>query len=584
VQLVFDFPEQPGAQPQRRVFRAPREILQATQLQEVRLVLRRVQQAAAAGLHAAGFLSYEAAPAFDPALRVRDGHRFPLAWFGLFDRAHDASAAAPVEADASLSALQPDTSHAEYAHALRSIRRALADGETYQVNYTLRLRGRAHGNAAALYERLRAAQGGGYAAFLDLDEFAILSASPELFFQRSGGRIIAKPMKGTRPRGRFPEEDRAAAETLRNSAKDRAENLMIVDLLRNDIGRIARTGTVAVPRMFELERYHTVWQLTSTIAAELPAEATVEDIFGALFPCGSVTGAPKVSTMRLIASLERSPREVYCGAIGCIEPGGNATFNVPIRTLWLDAAGMAEYGVGGGITWDSTTEGEYEEALAKAALLHESWPEFALLETMRMQDGIPRLERHIARMRDSADYFGFTFDETRVRQELQTAAARSSAAPARLRVLLDACGGVTSEVRALDDWPGQDVRVDEHGRYPVTMAQTPVSSADRFLFHKTTNRGVYDSRRAQRPDVLDVLLRNEHGQVTEFTIGNVVALIDGVRWTPPVTDGLLAGVFRQELLERGEVQQRSLTLHDVRRAERLWLVNSVREWVEVFLL
>jgi para-aminobenzoate synthetase/4-amino-4-deoxychorismate lyase len=611
VQLVFDFPEQPGGPPRRRVFQDPAHVLTTTRVEDVQPLLDRVARETAAGAYAAGFLSYEAAPAFDTALRVRAGAQLPLAWFGIFDRVReDVSVDRPqllwqrpastpnlnpggrpprATAEASLtpqlSTFTPDTSREHYTVAIASIREALARGETYQVNYTFRLHGRVTGDIHSLYEGLRAAQGAGYPALLDLGDLCIVSASPELFFQRRGDQIISKPMKGTRPRGRFPLEDLQTAQSLVTAEKDRAENLMIVDLVRNDLGKVARPGTVIVPQMFSVERYRTVWQMTSTVTAKLRQGISLGDIFGALFPCGSITGAPKVSTMSLIASLESTPREVYCGAIGFVEPGGDATFNVPIRTLIVDArSGAAEYGVGGGITWDSTATGEYDEALAKAVLLSETWPEFELLETMPLQDGrFPRMERHLARMRASAAYFTFSFDEARVRAELAAVAQRAPEGRSRVRVLVDACGNVRTELHDLSSWPGSSLLPDASGRLPVAIAHEPVSSEDRFLFHKNTNRSVYDSRRQERPDVIDVLLVNENGHVTEFTLGNVVAEMNGIRWTPYLTAGLLAGTYREELLERGVIRERTLTVEDVRKASRLWLINSVREWTPVIL-
>jgi para-aminobenzoate synthetase/4-amino-4-deoxychorismate lyase len=330
--------------------------------------------------------------------------------------------------------------------------------------------------------------------------------------------------------------------------------------------------------MFEIERYRTVWQMTSTITAELRERTTLVDLFAALFPSGSVTGAPKIAATRFIADLESSPREVYCGAVGFVRPGGDCTFNVPIRTLRIDRdSGQAVYGVGAGITWDSAADAEYEESLAKAQLLCRPWPRFEILETMRSDDGlIARLERHVERMRESAEYFDFDFesDGDRVRRAL-IAEAQKQRGPRRLRLRLAPDG--TIEIDAtIDEPPVAPV--------PVAFASRPVDSSDPFLYHKTTARGVYEERLAERPDVWDVLLVNEHGHVTEFTRGNVVIESGGRRWTPPREAGLLAGTFRAELLEAGSIAERPIRPEDVRRADRVWLINSVRGWLPVRLL
>ncbi|MBC8077362.1 MAG: bifunctional anthranilate synthase component I family protein/class IV aminotransferase, partial [Chloroflexales bacterium] len=433
------------------------------------------------------------------------------------------------------------------------------------------------GDALALYRQLSTAQPADYRAYLDNGDYRILSLSPELFFGWDGDQIMTRPMKGTARRGRWLAEDEARAAALLASEKERAENLMIVDLLRNDIGRVAEIGSVRVPQLFAAERYPTVWQLTSTVSARTRPATTLEDVFAALFPCGSVTGAPKVSTMRLIAALEDTPRGVYCGAIGLIEPGGAATFNVAIRTVQLDAAtGAANYGVGGGITWDSTAAGEYAEVRAKAALLGTRWPTFALLETLRLEGGrYTLLDRHLARLADSARYFDFQFDIKDARAALDVHAGEHAHEVRRVRLLLAQGGAVRVESAPLQPLPPEPL--------PVALTHTPVSSDDRFLFHKTTQRATYDALRANAPDAFDVLLWNERGELTEFTIGNLVLELEGRRYTPPLSSGLLAGTMRAELLETGQIAERVLLREDLARATGVWLVNSVRGWMRVQL-
>ncbi|HEX2781833.1 MAG TPA: chorismate-binding protein, partial [Gemmatimonadaceae bacterium] len=384
------------------------------------------------------------------------------------------------------------------------------------------------------------------------------------------------PMKGTARRGRWLAEDDAAAQALAESEKERAENVMIVDLLRNDLGRIARTGTVRVRDLFRVERHPTVLQMTSVVEAELAPRTSLADIFAALFPCGSVTGAPKIAAMEMIARLEDAPRGAYCGALGYVAPGGDATFSVAIRTAWLDrASGVTEYGVGGGITWDSTTAAEYDEVRAKSAVLTAAPAEpFELIETMRLDaGGYARRERHLSRVLESAKYFGFAADRAGIERALDAHAAQVSERPRRVRLLVARDGAVRVEDRALD----------ERSLAPrvMALAASPVSSDDPFLFHKTTRREAYERHRAEHPDAFDVLLWNEAGELTEFTIGNVVLRLDGTDWTPSRECGLLAGCCRAELLERGEIAERRLTRSDLARAEKVWLINSLRGWVEM---
>ncbi|HEX8352942.1 MAG TPA: aminodeoxychorismate synthase component I [Pyrinomonadaceae bacterium] len=571
--VVIDFTDDcgPGG---RACFARPVEIIAARSPEEVRPALGEVERAAARGLYAAGFVSYEAAPAFDRALKVRPGVKdLPLLWFGVFDGPSEIESGGGGEFR--ISDWSPSVGRPEYVRSVCAVREAIARGDTYQVNYTLRLRARFGGDDFAFYERLRAAQRARFAAYVNAGRFRVLSASPELFFRRRGRRVETRPMKGTAARGRWREEDARIAARLAASEKNRAENLMIVDLLRNDLGRVAETGTVCVEKLFEVERYPTVFQMTSTVAAVLREGATVEDVFAALFPCGSVTGAPKVSTSRIIASLEDAPRGVYCGAVGFVAPGGDAAFNVAIRTVVLDSeTGEAVYGVGGGVTWDSTPGGEYAEALDKARVLTERDRDFELLETLRLDgSGYGLLEEHLGRLEASAEYFDFRVSVAEVREALRVHAEAHAGGARRVRLLVAADGRARVESEPLAETPPAPRR--------VALALTPVDDADRFLYHKTTRRETYEARRAERPGGFDVLLWNGRGELTEFTNGNLVVELDGRRWTPPRECGLLAGTFRAGLLRRGEVAERVLTRDDLPRAARVWLVNGVRGWVEV---
>ena len=552
-------------------FERPVRVLEAHDHGQVREVLEAVERAGRAGLWAVGHVAYEAAGAFDPALRTRPPRPGPLAVFGLFDRPSPATGASP----AALGPLAPELDRREHARGVAAIREALAAGGAYQVNLTFRLRGRFEGDPFGLYERLLRGQGGCYGACLLAGDRAVVSASPELFFERRGDAVLARPMKGTRRRGRFAEEDAALGVELASSEKDRAENVMIVDLLRNDLGRVAVPGTVRATSLFQVERYRTVLQLVSTVEARLAPAAGLVQLVGALFPCGSVTGAPKVAATRIIAALERSPRGAYCGAIGVVRPGGDAVFSVAIRTVELElAAGEAACGVGGGITWGSDAAEEWDEALAKAAFLEEQ--EVGLIETLRLEHGrYPLLERHLARLAESARHLALAVDPEAARGALLRYAAEAGTGPRRVRLVARA---------AALEVAGEPLPPPAPEPLPVALALRPVSRWDRRLFHKTTQREPYDLRRADAPGAFDVLLWNEEGELTEFTIGNLVAELDGARLTPPRGCGLLAGVMRAELLDRGEVREATLRVEDLTRATRLWLVNAVRGWVPVRLV
>ncbi len=392
----------------------------------------------------------------------------------------------------------------------------------------------------------------------------MLSLLPELFFERRGDRVITRPMKGTMPRGRWTEEDEALANQLRNSIKDKAENIMIVDLLRNDLGKVSVPGSVHVSSLFAAERYETVWQMTSTVEATLRPGTSLVELMSALFPCGSVTGAPKIRTMQIIRELERFPRGVYTGAIGLLRPGGDCVFNVAIRTVVIDKqTGVATCGVGGGVTIDSTAAGEYEECLVKSRFLQMKPVEFELFETMLVEDGeIFLFERHLERLKKSAAYFGFKFNKKDVFPLLPPIRVKT----AKLKLSLRKDGRVKIETFPTTD--NTDLQ-------RFTFAPRPVDSSDRFLFHKTTRREFYSD---------DIIMWNERGEITESGIANVVVRIDGELVTPPVSCGLLPGTFRAHLLDRGEIKERVITIEELKNASEIYLINSVRKWMKAELV
>lgn len=552
-------------------FSKPTRVIVARRLDEVIPALDKAEAIVnERGLYAVGFISYDAAPAFDSALKARRATSFPLAWFALCPRPRQ-PALSPAPAPGSYCAGQwrPDISRRAYRAAIDEIRRRIFAGDTYQVNYTFRMRSHFCGDPESLFLDLVRAQRSDFGAFIETREFAVCSSSPELFFRLEGDRLVSRPMKGTAPRGLLIEDDRRMGRWLRKSGKNRAENVMITDMVRNDMSRVAERDTVRVPELFSVERYPTLWQMTSTV--ECRTRAPVRRILEALFPCASITGAPKPMTTAIIRALEPTPRKLYTGAVGFIAPGRKAQFNVAIRTVVVDKrSGSAEYGVGGGVTWDSTGAGEYEECLVKARVLSLRMPEFSLLETMLWTParGIFLLRRHMARLRDSAEYFGFKLDVRRVAAALAAAAAGWSC-PKRVRLLVDRAGRHTLQA---SDYAPQARRAPPR----VGLAKAPVRSDDPFLYHKTTRRDVYEQARASRPDCDDALLWNERGEITETTICNVALKINGVLYTPPVKCGLLPGAYRAMMLARGELKEKILSLEHARKAQAIYVMNSVR--------
>jgi para-aminobenzoate synthetase/4-amino-4-deoxychorismate lyase len=414
-----------------------------------------------------------------------------------------------------------------------------------------------------------------FCAWLDIGTHRILSASPELFFALEGNLLTMKPMKGTAPRRPRMDDDQRQQELLATSAKDRAENLMIVDLVRNDLATIAETGSVEVPVLFAVETYPTVHQMTSTVTAVIRPQVGLTDIFRALFPCGSVTGAPKRRTMEIIRELEGQPRGVYCGAIGYVSPGRDAVFSVAIRTVVVDAAtGEAELGIGSGITWDSDAAGELRECLDKSAFLTRDSSGFSLIESLRSdRDGYLLLERHLRRLADSADYFGFRLDADDLRKRLLEL-DRGLSGVQKVRLLLAADGGITLEAL--------DIAETDRTSLPALLAVSAqrVDSSDTFLYHKTTRRTLYDKQLRAHPGCYDVIFLNKRDEVTEGCFNSIIISLNGELLTPALECGLLPGVLRGELLEVGAVREAVLTLNDLRAADTIWLVNSVRGWRE----
>ncbi|MEB3355761.1 MAG: aminodeoxychorismate synthase component I [Synechococcales bacterium] len=552
-------------------FQQPRHLLSATRLADVLPVLEEVsQRVTAEQLYGVGFVTYEAAPAFDPILVVQSGNSeelpFPLVWFGLYAAPTPLTLPPFQPVDV---AWTPQLSAVDYQAAIRKTKDYIKAGVTYQVNYSFRLQASLASDPWHLFLQMVQAQGKGYGAFVQTPDWAICSASPELFFERTDQTLVSRPMKGTVSRGRWYGEDRQRAEWLHHSEKNRAENVMIVDMVRNDMAQIAETGTVDVPRLFDLEQYPTLWQMTSTVQCR--TKASIPAIFRALFPAASITGAPKARTMKIIAELEASPRRIYTGSIGLMRPDGRSQFNVAIRTVLVDRQRQrAEYGVGGGILWDSQEQAELEECQTKARVLTQVKPTFSLLETMAWspETGYFLLEKHLQRLRQSAGYFGFPISISTIHQRLEILALQLARQPHRVRLLLSEDGGI---------WLEHTPHTETLEPLRVALAPSPVDSSDPFLYHKTTHRQVYEQARSHHPDQDDVLLWNERGELTEACLGNIVVEQDSEFYTPPIDCGLLAGTYRAFLLEQGKLRERVVLVQDLHQYSGIYVINSVRK-------
>lgn len=554
------------------LFSRPHAVIVATRPEEVGDCLHKVERLVARyGGAAAGFLAYEAAPGCDSALPVHPDPAFPCLRFGVYPQPVPITLP-PAGAPLPCLNWQPTVSKDGYDRAINRVQAYIAAGDTYQVNYTYRLRAPFSHDPWALFTTLAAGhEPPEYGGFLQTPDWAIVSLSPELFFQREGEVIVSIPMKGTIGRGLTVAEDVLQAERLAACAKNRAENVMIVDMVRNDLTRIARPGSVHTTDLFAVHRYPTLWQMVSTVSAR--TAASMADIFAALFPAASITGAPKNRTMAIIRELETAPRRIYTGALGFILPDGRSQFNVAIRTLLIDRQrGVAEYGVGGGITADSTADDEWQETQIKSLICRGRQPEFSLLETLLWtpEQGYAYLAEHLQRLLGSASYFAYPCSEAAILDTLDTAAMGFGAVRYRVRLLLDRGGRLQIETTPSPP-------TDAHRTVRVAVAPEPIDEGNVFLYHKTTHRELYERLRAACGlGVDDVLLYNRRGEVTETTIANVVATIDGVEVTPPVHCGLLAGTYRHHLLANGRLTERVLTVEELSNLGTFSLINSVR--------
>ena len=568
-----------------RLYRDPVEILRADSAAAIPELLDALERAGARGLHAAGYLAYEGGKGLAPAWRgaaPAGDVDVPFGWFALFERVERIDADAvpallPDPAASWIGAVEPGIARADYEAAVAAVLGLIRAGDIYQANLTFRAAVPLLGNPLAVYARLRRTARAGYGGFIWTGDRAIASLSPELFFALRGREAIARPMKGTAARRADVDADARAATTLATDPKQRAENLMIVDLIRNDLSRVALPGSVAVPDLFRVESFPTIHQLVSDVTATLPEGKGAVDIFRAAFPCGSITGAPKVRAMEIIDELEDSPRGLYTGSIGFVEPGGDAAFNVAIRTLVIpglfpprtglkDQPIRATLGLGSGIVADSLPSEEWYECLAKGEFVGAARESFDLIETMHFDpiDGVQRLEGHLARMKASAAALGFTFDRHGARNVLQSATFRLRSA-ARVRMRLAPSGALAIEVSPLPRLAELPV--------PVAVRPAPMAADDFRLSHKTSLRAAYDEARGEAGAV-EVIFVDEPGFVTEGSWSNVFVEREGVLLTPPLSLGLLPGVLRAELIERGRAAESHLRVADLEGG--FFIGNSLR--------
>lgn len=570
--LQFDFKDKDYDQAQLQ-FTKPERVFTTDQVDQVIPLLEQLEAEHNRGMYIAGYISYEAAQAFVPNYRTMKQLNMPLVWFASFE--------APVKLNLetsttsyTISNWQATMSKQQYYERINLIKAAIERGDTGQINFTTQLTNQFSGDSYRFYQQLLENQQASYSAYLDIGRFKILSASPELFFKIKQNKVTTRPMKGTIKRGRTLAEDRENKDYLLNSDKERAENLMIVDVLKHDLSKLAVPGSIEVPELLTVETYPTLHQMTSTITAQLNDTSRIVDWFKALFPCGSITGTPRLETMKMIDQLEITPREVYCGAIGYITPERDAIFNVPIRTVVIDREqNMATYGVGGGITAGSEAANEYAEIKTKAAILTAKNRPFSLIESIRLTEGqYPYLDTHLDRLAESAEYFSYRFNRTNTCEKLIALAKQLPVKDYKVRLLLKSDGDIQLDSEEIN-LPLQPVK--------SYLAPLPIDKENRYLYHKTTIRDHYQKLEVDAEDNFSTLLWNDDGELTEFTIGNIVLKIADQYLTPPVDVGLLPGVFRQILLEEGRIKEARLTKADLERADEIWLINAVRGWVEI---
>ena len=557
-------------------FSEPEIILSTYTCKDIIPILNQVEEFVTEGKYAVGFVGYEAAQAFDSAFVTLNGtDGFPLVWFGIYSRM-DIRSELPshLSNDLYISDWSASISRKHYRRNIERIKREIESGNIYQINYSFRQHAKYNGDPYTAFTSFTDQHSTPYAAFINTGLFKVASLSPELFFSLDGSHITCRPMKGTAARGKTLSEDKNQIERLLSSSKDQAENLMIVDMIRNDLGRIAEPGSVTVDELFTLETYETLFQMTTNVSAR--TQASFCDIFKALFPSASITGAPKIQTMKLIHELETDARDIYTGSIGYFAPNRQCQFNVAIRTLTIDSKERKlTYGTGSGVVWDSQADQEFAECQTKTKIVRKAAKPFDLFETMRWcpSDGFALLDYHLRRLEKSAKHFLFQYDSQAIRRELDSFAATLDPTPKVIRLLLNKRGAVRIESKQLIN---KDV-------YRLTLATRPIDSGEVFLYHKTTRRETYDHHLQEHPEFDDVLLFNNKRELTESCIANIVVVKNGLHYTPPIECGLLGGTYRQRLLDERKLEERIIPLDSLKTYDELYLLNSVRGRLNVSL-
>ena len=565
-QTIIDFKEL-GL---RHLFTKPIKELKTRNLDQVEALLQEVEAYQEQGFYAVGYVSYEAAPAFEKKFAV---HPAPLMGeYLLYFTIHEEVETLPFPEDYEAVDLpanwKEEVEAPAYQEAIKTIHHHIRQGDTYQVNYTVQLSQELKADPLAIYNRLVVEQKAHYNAFIQHDDVSILSISPELFFEQDDRLLTTRPMKGTTRRGLTNQEDLQESAWLKADPKNRAENMMIVDLLRNDMNRISEIGSEQVTRLCQVEQYSTVWQMTSTIESRLRPEVDLVQTFRALFPCGSITGAPKISTMEIIHKTEKAPRGIYCGTIGILLPKGKRIFNVAIRTLQMQG-NQAIYGVGGGITWDSKWESEYQETKQKSAVLYRQEPRFELLTTGRIHKGeLTFLEQHLTRLREASRYFAYPYDEPKLLKELQEELARlESNLDYRCRIALQKNGAFQLAITELTDLPASYLQAQ--------LTEQKLDLATPFTYFKTSQRDHLSQSNHEQ------IFHLPDGTLLETTIGNLVLEIEGQLYTPPAHLPLLDGIYRRHLLETQQVEEKLLTLNDLTDADLIYACNALRGLYEL---
>lgn len=554
----------------RQIFTDTIKELKTKDIKEVKHLLAEVEAYQNQGYYAVGYVSYESAPAFETKFEVIDG---PLmSEYLLYFTIHESVQTEPTPLTYKPIALpkswQELTSAEEYKAAIEHIHHHIRQGDTYQVNYTVQLQQNITADPFAIYNRLVVEQNAHYNAFIQHDDVSIISVSPELFFKKDGDGLTTRPMKGTTNRGLTTETDLKQAQWLAQDQKNRSENMMIVDLLRNDMNRISKIGSENVKSLCLVEQYSTIWQMTSTIETQLLPNSSLGDIFQALFPCGSITGAPKIATMAIIKDVEKQARGVYCGAIGILLPNGPTIFNVAIRTLQM-RGNKAIYGVGGGITWDSKWEAEYEETKQKSAVLYRQNPKFDLISTGRIHRGkLLFLKEHLNRLQESSRYFSYPFNKEEAQNQVEDLCqSLDFDTDYRLKMSLAKNGELTFEHNQLTGL------ADDFCQARLVEQTHPLDSP--YTYFKTS----YRPHISLEPH--EQIYYNQKKELLETSIGNLVLKIEDQLYTPPVHLGLLNGIYRQSLIANNQVTERVLTLDNLKQAQAIYGCNAVRGLYEL---